>query len=427
MCDFCLMKITPEEFEATLKNISFPLAIATSGGPDSLALLLLAHDLATKTHQKIVVLTVDHGLRTTSHKEALYVQKVAQDLGIQHVILKWETKKPTTGIQEKARKARYDLLLKWCKDNQISTLLLGHHQQDQEETFWLRLSSGSGLEGLSGMKATVEREGILIYRPLLNFSKERLIATLRARNQEWIEDPSNKSPTYFRGRFRAHLKEEGLTSERLTTVMEKLQEDADFINTSLTTALQNTVAVFEEGYFSLNREQFKSLHPALAKRMISLLIKWFSAAPYPPRSTQVEQALKKVQEGRSFTAGKAFWISKPKEILILREAAAMKEKIPLSSLNKPHLWDHRFWVSPSLKNTFPQEEAFLVPLGDASFPKEKIVSTIPSAIWSTLPAIEVKGKIVSIPHLCYNLDNEVNQRKFFYLKPLFHDSLTFTI
>lgn len=421
------MKITPTEFETTLKDISFPLAIATSGGPDSLALLLLAHDFATKTKKKIIALTVDHELRAASYKEALYVQKLAQNLGIQHVILKWETKKPATRIQEKAREARYNLLLKWCKDNQVPTLLLGHHQQDQEETFWLRLSSGSGLEGLTGMKPMVERDGILIYRPLLNFSKERLTATLRARNQGWVEDPSNESPAYFRGRFRAHLKDEGLTNKRLLAVMTKLQEDADFINASLLSSLQNTVKVFEEGYFILQRDAFETLHSALAKRMISLLIKWFSRAPYPPRSTQVGGILKKIREGRSFTAGGAFWVSKPKEILILREAAAMKERIPLSSLNKPHLWDNRFWVTPNLKSTLLQKEAFLIPLGNAPFAKDKIISPFPSSVWPTLPAIEAKGKIVSIPHLCYNIKNEVDQRKFFYLKPLFHDSLTFTI
>ncbi|MBY0272481.1 MAG: tRNA lysidine(34) synthetase TilS [Alphaproteobacteria bacterium] len=421
------MKITSAEFEATLKDISFPLAIAISGGPDSLALLLLIHDFAIKTKKKIIALTVDHGLRTSSYKEALYVQKLAHNLGIQHVILKWEMKKPTTRIQEKAREARYDLLLTWCKNNQVPTLLLGHHQQDQEETFWLRLSSGSGLDGLTGMKPVIEREGILIYRPLLNFSKERLKATLKAKNQEWIEDPSNESSTYFRGRFRAHLKEEGLTYERLLAVMMKLQEDADFINSSLLSSLQNAVKIFEEGYFTLQRDVFEALHPALAKRMISLLIKWFSRVPYPPRSTQVEGVFKKIREGQSFTAGRAFWVSKPKEILILREAAAMKEKIPLSSLNKPHLWDNRFWVSPHLKNALLQKEALLIPLGNSPFDKDKVISSFPSSVWPTLPAIEVKGKIVSIPHLCYNIENEVNQRKFFYLKPLFHDSLTFTI
>lgn len=421
------MKITSKEFETALKDISFPLAIATSGGPDSLALLLLVHDFATKTKKKIIALTVDHGLRIVSYKEALYVQKLAQELGIQHVILKWKAEKPATRIQEKARKARYDLLLRWCKDNQISTLLLGHHQQDQEETFWLRLSSGSGLDGLAGMKPVVEREGILIHRPLLNFSKERLKATLKAKNQEWIEDPSNESTTYFRGRFRAYLKEEGFTNERLVAVMTKFQEDADFINASLLSSLQNTIKIFKEGYFILKRDEFETLHPALLKRMISLLIRWFSRAPYPPRSVQVEGVLKKIREGRSFTAGGAFWVSKPKEFLILREVAAMKEKILLSSLNKPHLWDNRFWVSPNLKSTLLQKEAFLIPLGNAPFAKDKIISPLPSSVWPTLPAIEAKGKIVSIPHLCYNVENEVNQRKFFYLKPLFHDSLTFTI
>src|SRR3989338_3805730 len=421
------MGIPSSEFESHLKDLTFPVAVAVSGGPDSLALLHLTHAYALKKKKQIFALTVNHGLRHNSEKEALFVKKIAEGKGIPHVILNWIEDKPFSRIQEKAREARYHLLLKWCKDNAIPTLLLGHHQQDQEETFWLRLFSGSGLDGLTGMKYRIEREGILVVRPFLFFSKERLKATLIAEKQGWIEDPSNKNTTYFRGRFRSFAEKEGLSKARLLNVMTKIQEDADFIQNSLKEALHQTVHLFEEGYFSIQNEAFEKLHPALAKRMISFLVRWFSKDSYPPRSTQVGEILKKLKATKAFTSGGAYWIPQATEILVLREVAAMEGMISLSKLEKPFLWDNRFWVDPLLKNQVSKEETFLAPLGAHSFPKEKIISSIPPSVWPTLPALLAKGKIVSIPHFCYNIDKDENQRKFFYLKPLFYDSLMFTI
>ena len=421
------MIISLSDIEAQLKNLPSPFAVAVSGGPDSLALLHLVHAFARKHQKKIFALTVNHGLRRDSDKEALFVQKIAQDKEIPHAILTWSETKPSSRIQEKARNARYDLLLNWCKENQVPTLLLGHHQQDQEETFWLRLSAGSGLEGLTGMKSRVNRDGIHVCRPLLTFSKERLTATLEAEKQEWIEDPSNQNPAFFRARFREYLREEGLTSTRLEAVMRKLQEDADFIQSSLKEALSQTVQHFEAGYFSIQKEAFERLHPALAKRLISLLVRWFSKDSYPPRSTQIDEILKRLQTSKAFTSGGAYWISKATEVLVIREVGEIKDKVSLATLEKPFLWDNRFWVDPSLKHSFSGEETLLSPLKNHPLPKKEIVSSIPPSVWPTLPALWQKGRIVSIPHLCYTVVKDENHRKFFYLKPLFHDSLTLTI
>ena len=421
------MEITQPEFKAYLGEVAFPLAVATSGGADSLALLLLAHAYAQQQGGRAIALTVDHGLRAGSNEEALQVQKWAQEKDIEHVILKWEEEKPLSRLQEKAREARYRLLINWCKSNNISTLLLGHHQQDQEETFWLRLSSGSGLEGLSGMKRKIIREGIVLLRPLLKFPKERLKATLIADNQPWIEDPSNQNSQFFRGRWRTLLEEEGLSSSRLLNVMEKLQEDADFIHDSLQNALQATVQVKDEGYLALQKKSFEELHPALAKRLLSFLMQWFSGATYPPRSSQMTAILEKIKTLSPFTAGGIYWIHRHGEILLLRESAAIQEGIFLMDLNEKTLWDQRFWIDPQIKKHIPGE-TFLASLGSMPTLKKEITSSIPSRVWPALPALWVKGKVVIIPHLCYDLSKcEKDLRKFIYLKPLFHDSLRFTI
>ena len=421
------MKISPSEFEAHMEHATFPLAVAVSGGADSLALLLLAHELAQKKGSHVVALTVDHQLRTESTEEAHQVKQWAQDLGIQHVILDWVGDKPQSRLQESARKMRYALLTNWCKQNHMSALLLGHHQQDQEETFWLRLSAGSGLEGLAGMNKRTIKEDITCLRPLLDFSKERLQATLLDRSQAWIEDPSNHKPHFFRGRLRNFLQEEGLSASRLLQVMGKLRRDGDFIQLSLQMALKDMVFVHEGGYLTVNKRAFEGLHPAIGNRLLSALIQWFSDKDYAPRLVQIAGIRDKIQKGTSFTAGGIYWSFSLEEIKLYREKRAVTHRIPLCALHEQTLWDQRFWLDPQLTTSVPNTGE-IGPLGAASFETKEINTLIPKYVWPTLPALWNEGKVVAIPHLCYSVPEcGEDFRKFISLKPLFHDSLRFTI
>lgn len=421
------MTITLAEFEESLGDATFPLAVAVSGGPDSLALLLLAHELAQQKGSYVMALTVDHNLRLESKKEALQVKKWAKEWGIEHVTLEWVHDHPTTHLQEKGRQARYALLTEWCKCRQISTLLLGHHQQDQEETFWLRLTSGSGLDGLAGMKKRLIRNGITLLRPLLNFPKDRIKKTLQAQNQEWIEDPSNQNPRFFRGKLRNFLQEEGLSSSRLHYTMNKLRQDADFIQSTLRQAVEATVQVHEGGYLTIKKQAFNGFHPAIAKRVLSFLVQWFSGAEYGPRSIQVARIVDKIKKESPFTAGGIYWVFSGDDMYLFREVRAIREKVVLSQLQEPILWDQRFWIDPGLKDYF-SPDTIVGPLGSVSGLKKEVNSLIPKRGWPMLPALWEKGKVVAIPHLCYNsLSCEKDLRKFFSLKPLFHDSLRITI
>jgi tRNA(Ile)-lysidine synthase len=446
-----------EQFEHSMENIEFPLAVAVSGGSDSLALLLLAHELAQRRGSHVVALTVDHGLRSESKEEAIRVGSWAKERDIQHVILDWVGDKPITRLQESARKARYGLLTQWCKQNQISTLLLGHHQQDQEETFWLRLSSGSGLDGLSGIKKRTFRDGILFLRPLLDFPKERLKETLLAHNQEWIEDPSNQSSRFFRGRMRQFLSEEGLSSFRLSQIMKKFQGDGDFIQVSVTKAINDMVQLNEGGYLTVKKDSFNELHPAIAKRLLSFLLQWFLNPDYPPRESKIIGILEKIKKESFFTAGGIYWVFSPEEIFLFRERRAIDEGFSVSVLKEKTLWDQRFWIDPRLKDYVPND-IVIGPLGvfnkkvsSQSLEEGVVIQkshkkkldcdgayaprnddhgnlTYAQHIVSTLPALWLKGKVVAVPHLCYSLlECENDLRKFINLKPLFHDSLRFTI
>lgn len=179
------------------------LAVAVSGGSDSMALCLLADEWARARGGRVVALTVDHGLRAESAEEAETVRRWLAARGIGHHILRWEGDKPRSGVQEEARRARYRLLEDWCREHRVLHLLLGHHADDQAETILMRRARGSGAVGLAGMSAVRELTHARLLRPLLAAPKSALRAYLQAQGQAWVEDSGNASPAYARTRLRA--------------------------------------------------------------------------------------------------------------------------------------------------------------------------------------------------------------------------------
>ena len=179
------------------------LAVAVSGGPDSLALTLLAARWAGQVGGTVQGLTVDHGLRPESAAEAEQVVAWLGTHGIGCRVLTWTGPKPATGVQAAARSARYALLAAACREAGILHLLLAHHELDQAETACMRAERGSGLLGLAGMAAVSERAGLRLLRPLLRSAPERLKATLVAVAQPWLDDPGNVAQRFRRARLRS--------------------------------------------------------------------------------------------------------------------------------------------------------------------------------------------------------------------------------
>jgi tRNA(Ile)-lysidine synthase len=203
---------------APLVGASGALA-AVSGGPDSIALMhLLARWIAAAGRPPVSVATVDHGLRAESAEEAAFVAHEAAALGLPHKILAWAGRKPSSRLQEAARQARYDLLFEEAGRIGASHVLTAHTRDDQAETVLMRLSAGSGITGLGGMRCIVFRGDVLLVRPLLAVSKADLIGLCAAQGWEFLEDPSNTDPRFARVRWRnlmPDLAREGLTAVRL--------------------------------------------------------------------------------------------------------------------------------------------------------------------------------------------------------------------
>lgn len=174
-----------------------PLAVALSGGPDSMALL---HVL-----RPAMAYIVDHGLRIESSQEAQRVQARAQALGVQCKILRWDGPKPHAAIMEKARLARYQILSEACRRDGFGVLCLAHHLDDQIETYLMRAEMGSGWRGLAGMPRSMVMGGVTFVRPWLDVRKNEIESYVLTHRLDVVRDPSNENMRFKRAAVRAAL------------------------------------------------------------------------------------------------------------------------------------------------------------------------------------------------------------------------------
>lgn len=187
-----------------------PLAVAVSGGPDSLALLLLA---AAARQGDIWAATVDHGLRPEAAAEAEMVARVCRELDVQHVILRVTVDADRSSVQRAAREARYSALSEWMNQRGIASIATAHHVEDQAETLIMRLLRGSGVPGLAGVRANIPlpapRSRSRLVRPLLGWRRAELRELVEGCGLVPIEDPSNSDPKFDRVRIRRLLADSG--------------------------------------------------------------------------------------------------------------------------------------------------------------------------------------------------------------------------
>jgi len=188
------------------------LVLAVSGGPDSTALLLLAARWVKRVKRapKLMAVTIDHGLRPEAAREAAMVKRLARRLGVPHRTLHWRRGKLRSGLQDAARRARYELLAEVTAGAGLAHIVTAHTLDDQAETVLFRLARGSGIYGLTGMARAAPlpiggTRAIFLIRPLLHLPKARLIATLKAARIPYAQDPSNRDPRFTRVRLREEL------------------------------------------------------------------------------------------------------------------------------------------------------------------------------------------------------------------------------
>lgn len=414
------------------------IAAAVSGGPDSMALVILAARWLDRFHgakaggggvgPRLVALTVDHGLRRESAAEARQVSRWCRERGIEHHILVWKGKKPGRGIQAAAREARYGLLKSWCLEHGIDHLLLAHHLEDQAETFMLRLARGSGVDGLGAM-APVSGEGRpRLCRPLLAVPRERLRATLSAAGQDWIEDPSNDDSAFARVRMRgvmATLAAEGLTPGRLAATARRMMRARQALEAATDELIGKCAAVDAAGYARLDAATLVAAPEEIALRGLAVLVMTIGGASYRPRLVRLErlhQALAEENIGRGRTLAGCVIQPCPRRledgggnILICREPSAVESPLAIEP-GRELCWDRRFMVRVDVGDAAgSMRVAKVAALGGDGWTAirervdAKLGNSLPAAARATLPALWSHGRVVAAPHLGF-LDDTLRRR-----------------
>jgi len=315
------------EFSSSLKAKG-DLAVAVSGGPDSLALAYLAKCYSLKNKIKIKYYIVNHKLRKESSLEAEIVKKVLRKIGIQCTILNWNGRKPSKNIQAIARNKRYFLLANECKKNNIKHLLLGHHINDLFENFLIRMARGSGLNGLvSFSKYTKYRDQNLnIIRPLLNLEKKDLFYISNEVFSFFVNDPSNTNKDYKRTRIRnllQSLEKEGLDIKKLKLTINNLKDSDKSIKFYVDKNFKNNVVYLKKkNTYVLSHNFFDQSHEIIFRSFTSLIQK-LGKKYYPVRGKSINELIEKIEK-RSFTKvtlGGCFVERINKTILISQESS----------------------------------------------------------------------------------------------------------
>jgi tRNA(Ile)-lysidine synthase len=312
------------------------LAVAISGGADSTCLMLLADAWARRRDGRIVALTVDHGLRAGSAREAAAVGGFCAGNGVAHVVLPWHGAKPATAIQARAREARYGLLESWCAEAGILHLLLGHHADDQDETVAMRAARRSGVLGLAGMAAVVERSQMRVLRPFLGVRGVALRTWLAARGVGWIEDPSNRDPRFLRARLRS-----------VGAAMPRVVRDPDRRASELALAewFAAHAAVHPEGWVAFDVAAFARLDMDMCALVLRATVMAVTGAIHPPPQRALAQAASWLAVGG--TGSRCFAgcliLRDAARAAILRDAGAARAQT-IAAGAREALWDRRFRV-----------------------------------------------------------------------------------
>ena len=286
-----------KKFERSI-DIDENFAVAVSGGPDSLALAFLAKIYSIK--KKIVpkFFIVDHKLRLESTREANHVRKVLKDSTIDAEILTWKGKKPSKNIQALARKKRYEILFKRCDKSKIKNILLGHHQDDLLENFFIRLLRGSGLKGLISLDKKNKVDNKILLRPLINQKKEDLVFLSKYIFNFFVEDPSNKDEKFKRIKVRAlieELKKNGLNKKKFIATIKNLKRSNDVVNFYTRENIKkNSFLLYKKNKLILSEEFFN--HPyEIVFRALSESIKLIGKKYYPVRGKKLDRILKNIK------------------------------------------------------------------------------------------------------------------------------------
>ncbi len=325
------------------------LAVAVSGGPDSLALAILADRWARRRGGEICAVSVDHQLRPQSADEMRLLSGWLRAREIRHEVLVWSGAKPATGIQEAARRARYRLLDEWCREQGCLHLLTAHHREDQAETHLIRRRADSGPVGLAAMSTVRELADCRLLRPLLGIAKARLTAFLDAEGQPFVDDPSNRDPAFERARLRAggkaasDLADPGAVlaaTRRFGRRRIVFQRDRDAV-------LARAVSLHRAGFAVLDPAPLLYAPREVGLAALAALVAAIGGGAYPAGRERLARLYRMLDHRaagaapRGHTLGGCRFVRWRHRVLVWREPAAAEGPVQLRP-GETREWDRRF-------------------------------------------------------------------------------------
>jgi tRNA(Ile)-lysidine synthase len=383
------------------------LAVAVSGGPDSLALALLADRWSRERGGEICALTIDHRLRPESGAEIRRLHGWLSARAIRHEVLTWSGEKPKTGIQEAARIARYRLLAGWCREHGCLHLLTAHHREDQIETHLIRRSAHSGPDGLAGMSAIRELDDCRLLRPLLAIPRTRLRALLEGEGQPFLTDPSNLDPAFERSclRLGGSAMPGAADLPSLLSAIRTFGHSRAARQRGVDALLVRLADFHPAGFAVLDPGLVAALPHETAERALSAIAGTIGGAFYPARRERVARLRDALATAarRGHTLGGCRFVRWRGRILVMRELAQAAHPVQLAP-GRSISWDRRYDVRRPPVESTPLTVGYLGSVGVTQLrrlPAPLNRGHIPGLLLPILPAAWDEDGIVAVPHLNY--------------------------
>ena len=383
------------------------LAVAVSGGADSMALALLTRDWVRPRSGSILALVVDHGLRSGSGDEARVTIERLGSLGITARLLRLANLQAGPAVAERARIMRYHALAGACRAAGIPHLLLGHHAADQVETLMMRVLRGSRTHGLAGMAALRETEDVRLLRPLLAIEPAALRLVLRGTNTDWVEDLSNRDMRALRPRLRQRLAGQAPATTGMKRALASVGALRSYEEAEIAAELAERVTIRPEGFALISPYR-------ISAAALNSLVRTIGGMAYPVSPGQISDLAARPRPAtvagvRLLLAGRL-----GDGLLVTREEDAV---MPPVAMLPDMTWDNRFRLIT--RQTVPGG-ARVGKLG-AGAAGLRGWSDLPSSVLRTLPAIRIGDVVTAVPHLGYashGTDTMVTMVLFSPCKPL---------
>lgn len=395
------------------------LALAVSGGADSVAMLVLASSWAQNSGAQLFVFSVNHNLRVQAAEDVRYVENLAKKLGTKFFALSWNSGEGRSALQARARQGRYDLMSEKCRELGIDVLLTAHHFDDVLETYLMRKEKKSGVFGLSS-SASYFHNNIRVLRPLFNFFKNELVEFLQSHDISWREDASNQSDLYERNRARKKIAALSVVDKaNLVEEVRAINEKALLLNEELILAMAESVQINNYGFAKIDLGKSDNFCQDIKIQIFNYVLTVVSGKVVTPRFRNLGKFLQKITDLENMKCSLHGCVIKKKgcDIWVFREQSAIEDSAQL--VHGQLYWDDRFILkrferahsqyceggNPGNGNLKISRLSFdeYVKIKDKIDLKNlaKISDNNHKLILFTLPVIKNLEKIVAIPHISY--------------------------